>query len=127
MKTSIAESSIGNEQVHRVGITGASSSDPTLRAGIGVTVTHDATGVYKYAFTDNPGTFVGIGGWALRADTASGVKGYSLSAATYVAPAGTTKGYINVSIWDASNNAVDLTSTQYLDISFLFSFQRVIT
>lgn len=121
-KTNIAE-----ERLYRVGMTGNATSTPTRRAGPGVTVTRTGVGVWRFSFNDNPGTFVGITGFAFRADTASGVKGYSLSAGAYVAPSGSTDGYIDVSLWDSSNAAVDLTTTQYLDITFEFSTKRVIS
>lgn len=120
-------SNVPHERLFRVGITGASTADPTKRAGHGVTVTRTAIGVLRFSFDENPGTFVEIAGCALRAATPSGVKGYSVSGGTYVAPSGTTHGYIEVSIWDASNAAVDLTSVQYLDITFSFSEKSDIT
>lgn len=118
-----ADTSIPNERNVRVSITGASTSDPTKRVGHGVTVTRTAQGVLKFAFAENLGTFVGLAGKpALRADTASGVKGFDVTAGAYVAPSGTTPGSISLSVWDASNAAVDLTSVQYLDVSFVFAW-----
>lgn len=122
-----SKSNIAEERLVRVGLTGASTSTPTRRAGPGVTVTRTGVGVFRFSFNDNPATFVGVAGWTLRAATMSGVKGYSLSAGVYVAPSGSTDAYIDVSIWDASNAAVDLTSVQYLDITFAFAAQKVIT
>lgn len=127
MNYSKSLSNIPEERLIRVGVTGATTSDPTRRAGPGVTVTRTAAGVLKYAFADNPGTFVAISGPCLRADTPSGVKGYSISGDTYIAPASGADGYIEVSIWDASNNAVDLTTVQYLDLTFVFAAQSEIT
>lgn len=115
------------ERLVRVGITGASTSDPTQRAGHGVTVTRTAIGVVRFSFDENPGTFVEIGGHAFRAVTPSGVKGFSISGGAYVPPSGSTDGYIEVSLWDASNAAVDLTSVQYLDVTFAFSEKSDIT
>lgn len=120
-------SNVPYERLIRVGITGASTSDPTRRAGHGVTVTRTAAGVIKFSFNDNPGTFVGIAGHSFGADTPSGVKGYTISRDTYTAPSGSTDGYVEVSMWDASNNAVDLTNVQYLDITFAFSEKSDIT
>jgi len=121
MDFSPSRTNIPEERLVRVGITGASTSNPTRRAGAGVTVTRTAAGVLKYSFNENPGTFVEIGGHSFGADTPSGVKGYTISRDTFVAPSGSTDAYIEVSMWDASNNAVDLTNVQYLDITFVFS------
>lgn len=126
MNYSNSKSSIAEERLIRVGVTGASTADPTRRAGPGVTVTRTAIGVLKYSFADNPGTFVGIAGHAFRADTPSGVAGFTISGDTYVAPSGSTDGYIEVSLWDSTFAAVDLTSVQYLDIAFAFAAQSVI-
>lgn len=127
MNFSDSKTNISEERLIRVGLTGASTSDPTRRAGPGVTVTRTGAGVLKFAFADNPGTFVGIAGHAFRADTPSGVKGYTISGDTYIAPASGASGYIEVSLWDASNAAVDLTSVQYLDVTFAFAAQTVIS
>lgn len=126
MNFSEARTNISEERLVRVGITGASTSDPTRRVGPGVVVTRTAVGVVRITFTDNPGTFVGISGPTFGAVTPSGVKGYSISRGAYVAPASGARGYIEVSLWDASNAAVDLTSVQYLDLTVLFAAQTVI-
>lgn len=117
------KTNVPNERLVRTGITGASTSNPTERVGGGVVVTRTAAGVYRYTFADNLGTFVGLAGApALSAVTMSGVKGYSASGGAYVAPTGSTAGYIEVSVWDASNNAVDLTNVQYMDVTFVFAW-----
>jgi hypothetical protein len=121
-----SKTNISEERLVRVGITGAATSDPTRRAGPGVVVTRTAIGVVRFTFADNPGTFVGIAGHAFRAVTPSGVKGYSISGGSYVAPASGARAYIEVSLWDASNAAVDLTNVQYLDVTFAFAAQSVI-
>lgn len=121
-------SNISEERIVRVGLTGASTSDPTRRAGPGVVVTRTAIGVLKVAFSDNPGTFVGLAGEpAFRAVTASGVKGYTANVGAYTAPASGADGYVSVYLWDASQAAVDLTSVQYLDVAFVFAAQSRIT
>lgn len=118
-----SRSNIAKERTYRVGLTGASTSDPTKRVGPGITVTRTAQGVLKFSFSsENPGTFVGLGGEpAFRADTPSGVKGFTANAGAYTAPSGTTAGFISISLWDASQAAVDLTSVQYLDVTFMFT------
>jgi hypothetical protein len=122
-----SRNNIAEERHFRVGMTGASTSTPTTRAGHGVTLARQNTGIVRISFNDNPGTFVGIFGPTFRADTPSGVKGYSFSAGAYVAPSGSTKGYIDVYFWDASNNAVDLTSVQYIDLTVTFSAKKTLT
>ncbi len=121
-----SRSNIAEERLIRVGITGTGAADPTRRAGPGVTVTRTAQGVYKYTFADNPGTFVGINGPCLRADTPSAVKDYSVSGDTYTSPTGSADGFIEVSVWDAAAAAVDLAAAQYLDLTFVFAAQSVI-
>lgn len=101
-------------------LTGANGADPTVRVGEGVTVTRTAEGVYKVAFNDAPGTFIGITGHTFRADTPSDVKGYTLTGDTYVAPTSTADGYIEVSVWDSSFAAADIIAAQYLDLQIEF-------
>jgi hypothetical protein len=127
MNFSHGRSSIAEERLIRVGITGTGDDDPTVRAGHGVAVTKTAAGVYKFEFADNPGTFVGISGHAFRAATPSGVAGYTLAGDTYVAPTAGALGYIEVTVYNASDTADDLEADQYLDVAFAFAAQSVIT
>jgi len=102
------------------GLTGASTSDPTKNYGDGITVTRTAAGVLKFTFASHPGYFKGA--WCtFGADTPSGVKGYSHSRDTFTAATSSASAFIEISLWDASNNAVDLSTVQYLDVHFLFS------
>jgi hypothetical protein len=119
-KTNIAE-----ERITRVGITGTGAADATVRAGRGFTVTRQGVGVHRVTFAKNPGTFVGLAGAVFRADTASAVKGYTLTASPPVSSGGTQ--YIDISIWNSAFAAADLAAAQYLDVSFLFAAQSVIT
>lgn len=128
MDVNPTRSNIREERSIRVGLTGTGAADPTKRAGPGVTVTRTGVGVFKFSFaSEDPRTFVGMDAPAFRADTPSAVKGYSASAGVYTAPSGTTPGFISVSIWDASNNAVELAALQYIDVTFRFSGSAVIT
>jgi hypothetical protein len=120
------KSNIPEERLTRVGITGTGAADPTVRAGRGVTVARTGTGVYRYTFTKNPGTFVGISGPAFRADTASAVKGYTCTATPVTAATSTASAYIDVSIWNSSFAAANLEALQYLDITFVFAAQSTI-
>lgn len=126
MNYSESKSNIAEERLIRVGITGTGAADPTRRAGPGVTVTRTAEGVLKFAFAENPGTFVGVAGHAFRAATPSGVAGYTIAGDTYTAPSGSTDGYIEVSVYNASDALDDLEANQYLDITFAFAAQSVI-
>jgi len=119
------KTNIADERVYRTRILGTGAADPTKEAGPGVTVTWVATGRYKYTFANNPGTFVGVEAPVFGAATPSAVKGYSISHDTY----DTTDDVfsIELSLWDASNAAVDLAALQYLSASFVFSAQSGIT
>ncbi len=127
MNFSNSKSNIAEERLIRVGVTGTGAADPTRRAGPGVTVTRTAQGVLKYSFSDNPGTFVAVAGPCFSADTPADVKGYTATGDTYVAPASGVDAYIEVSLWDSTLAAVDLAAAQYLDITFVFAAQSVIT
>ena len=123
-----SKTSLLGERLIHVGITGAGTSAPTVRGGHGVTVTRTGTGVIKFSFVDNPGTFVGIRGYMFGADTPGDVKGYTVTRDTYTAPSGSTKGFVEVSLWNSSFAAVDLGSgDEYLDITFAFSTLSRIT
>ena len=117
---------IPEERLYRVGITGTGAADPTKRAGPGVTVTRTATGVYRFTFAKNPGTFVGIAGHGFGADTPSGVKGYTISRDTPEAATSSASAYIDVSVWNSSFAAANLEALQYLDITFAYAAQSVI-
>lgn len=121
MSFSNSRSNVPEERLVRVGITGTGATDPTRRAGHDVTVTRTAEGVYKFAFAENLGTFVVIAGHAFRADTPTDVAGYTIAGDTYVAPSGSTDGYIEVTVVNASDAADDLEAAEYLDITFAFA------
>jgi hypothetical protein len=102
------------------GITGTGASNPTSRYGNGITPTRTAQGVYRFSFASHPGYLKAVDA-SFGADTPSAVKGYSFSRGLYVAPSGSTNGYVEISVWDASNNAVDLAALQYMDVELSFS------
>lgn len=126
MNYSKSLSNIAEERLVRVGITGTGAADPTRRAGPGVTVSRTSEGVLKFSFNENPGTFVGVAGFAFRADTPSDVAGYTIAGDTYVAPSGSTDGYIELTVVNASDAADDLEALEYLDVTFVFAAQSVI-
>jgi hypothetical protein len=120
-KTNMAE-----ERLYPCRILGTGAADPTKEAGPGLTVTRSAEGVLKVAFAQNPGTFVGIRGYAFGAATPSAVKGHTMTRDTYTAPASGVGGYIEISVWDSTFAADDLEATEYLDVTFAFAEQSVI-
>lgn len=111
---------VDNEQVRQVVILGTGAADPTLVTGTEVTVTHQATGVYRLTFTGGPGTFVGVRGYVFGAETPSAVKGYTLTRDTFTAATSTAHGFLDVSVWNSSFAAADLAATQYLDLALVF-------
>jgi hypothetical protein len=113
-------SNVTANRTYKCGIEGTGAADPTKRYGDGITVTRTAAGVYKFSFASHPGAFLDAWG-SLRADTPSGVKGYSISGDTFVAATSSANAYVEISLWDASNNAVDLADNQYLGVTFEFS------
>lgn len=121
MNFSEGKSSMPEERVVRVGLTGTGAAVPTRRAGNGITVTRTAVGVIKIAFPDNPGKFVGLFGPAFSATVPSGVKGYTLTGGAYTAPAAGVKGFIEVSIWNSLFAATDLAAAQFLDFALVFA------
>lgn len=112
---------LSHARAAKVGITGAGAADPTKRYGAGVTVTWQATGVYRFSFARHLGTLLGIAGFGFGADTPSAVKGYTVTRDTQVAPASGVAGYVDVSVWDSSFAAADLATAQYLDLTFEFT------
>ena len=114
------KTNVADERIYRCRLLGVNGADPTKEFGPGLTVTRTSEGVYKFSFNDNPGTFIGIGGWCVGDTTPGDVKAYVLTRDTFVAPSGDTDAYIEVTLWD-SGSAADIIDTEYLDISFVFS------
>jgi hypothetical protein len=114
------KSSLSEERLARVAITGTGAADPTKRFGQGVAVARQGVGIHRLTFSVKPGKFVGLAGPVFRADTPSAVKGYTLTASGWTDNT-TGGGYVDVYLWDASNNAVELAALQYLELSVLFT------
>lgn len=98
----------------------------TKEFGVGATLTYVSTGLVDIQWSANqskPGTFVGLKGHGFRATTSSGIKGYSVGLGDYDA----TNRKVRLAIWDASNNLVDLTSTQHLTITIAFVIETIPT
>lgn len=92
---------------------------PTLDIGHNVTLLWIATGRIKITWSENPGTFVGIGAWTFRDTTQGNVKNFGLTAGLYPAVASTFT--LEIDLWNASGTAVDLQTTNYLDLEIVFS------
>lgn len=119
------KSNIPEERLYPVRFLGTGAADPTKQAGPGVTVTRTAAGVYKLTFAKNPGTLVGIRGHAFGADAPAAVKGYTLTRGPLVTTGGVYS--VEVSVWNSLFAAADLAAAQYLDVTFAFAAQSVIT
>lgn len=115
------KSNVADERIIQVRILGTGAAAPTKEIGQGVTVTRTSEGLYKFSFNENPGTFVGIRGHIFGAATPGNIKGHTLTRDTYVAPSGSTDGYIECNVWDSTFTTDDLDATEYLDVTFVFS------
>ena len=114
------KSNVAEERVYRVRLLGVNDADPTKEFGPGVTVTRTSEGIYKFSFNDNPGTFIGVGGYMFGDTTPANVVNKTIKRDTYTAPSGDTDGYIEVHVFE-SGTLDDIEDTEYLDISFVFS------
>jgi hypothetical protein len=87
--------------------------------GNDVAIAYVSTGLVDLTWSANqtkPGTFVGLKSFGFHATTAANVKGYSCNAGVYNA----TTRVLRVSIYDASNNLVDLAALQWLTVTIVF-------
>lgn len=111
------KSNIPNERVHRARILGTGAAAPTKEVGPGITVTRTSEGIYKFTWAENPGTFVGIGGFMFGDTTPGDVKAHDLTRDTY----DSSTFSIEVHVWDATATLDDLDATETLDVSFVFA------
>lgn len=114
------KTNVNEERVYRTRILGTGAATPSKVVGNGVTVTRTGVGVFRYTFADNPGQYVDFIP-TLQAETPSDVKGHTIIADTYVPPASGELGYIELSLFNASDAAHDLAAAEYLGASFIFS------
>ena len=122
MQFANTKSSIPDERIVRVRILGTGAADPTVQIGQKVSVTHTATGVYKFTFNDNNGTFVGLAGAPLFGATTPGdVKGQTCTRGAFTDPTATAAGFVSLSIWSSTFSADDLQATETLDVAFVFT------
>lgn len=87
--------------------------------GRGLTATWISTGIVELAWSlndDKPGTFVGLTSPMFQATTVANVKAYTCVHGDYNA----TTRKVRVSIYDASNNLVDLAALQWLTLTAVF-------
>jgi hypothetical protein len=110
----------------------ASSTTANLTTTYGqrTTISWVATGRINVVFADNPGLFMGFG-FAFRDTTTQGnVKGYNATAGLLVANAGSgatlPSWSIEVDLWNGQSSfaAVDMATTNLLDLSFYFKASR---
>lgn len=106
---------------HHLRMIGTGASAPTIQVGHGMTLSRTAQGVIKVTWNENPGTFLCIVGHAFADTTPADVKGYTLTRDTFSAASSSADGYVELSFWDSSFAAVDLSTTSYLDITFAFA------
>jgi hypothetical protein len=91
----------------------------TKEFGKGVSLSYVSTGLVDLVWSANesrPGINVGLKSFGFRATTVAQVKGYSVALGDYSVSTRTQR----LAIWDASNNLVDLTSTQRLCLTVAF-------
>lgn len=101
---------------------GAGAANPTKLRGNGCSIAWISTGLYEITWSENPGIFAGLDGApAFEADTAADLKGYTCVAGAY--SSSTFK--LRLSVTDASNNLVDLTSSQRLTAKVGFKLVNV--
>ena len=115
---------VASERVYRCRLLGANGADPTKEFGPGLTVTRSSEGIYKFSFNENPGEFVGIGGYMLGDTTPADVKNKIVTRGAYTAPSGSTDGYVLCHVFE-SGTLDDIEATEYLDITFVFAAQNV--
>lgn len=92
--------------------------------GNGISIAYVSTGLVDVTWSANqekPGTFVSLKSFGFRATTAANVKGYSAHTGDY----NTSTRTVRVSLYDGSNNLVDLAAAQWVTLTFLF-FTEVI-
>ncbi len=119
-----SKTNVPSERIYRVRLLGANGADPTKEFGPGVTVTRTSEGIYRFSFNENPGEFIGVGGYMFGDTTPDDVKNKTIKRDTYTAPSGSTDGYVECHVFE-SGTLDDIEATEYLDITFVFAAQNV--
>lgn len=99
-----------------VKFTGAGAAPVVEAFGRGVTCTRTGVGLISLVWDENPGTYLGVGGWCFEATTASAVKGFTVVPGVF----NTTTRTLAISITNASETLTDLAALQQLSITVLF-------
>lgn len=116
-------SNLPTERDHTVNFVGGTAA-VTKVFGPGVTVTYVGTGLVDLTWSANesrPGTFVGVKSWGFNATTAANIKAYTMVAGVY----SVTTRALRISIYDASNNLVDLAALQWLTVTIAFLAENI--
>lgn len=96
--------------------TGTGAAPVTKVNGRGVATTRTGVGLISLVWDENPGTYLGVGGWCFEATTASAVKGFTVVPGVF----NTTTRTLAISITNASETLTDLAALQQLSITVLF-------
>lgn len=118
------KTNVASERLYQARLVGVNNANPTTEFGPGMTITRVSEGIIRFSFIENPGEFVGIRGYAFGDTTPADMKNKELVRSGYTAPSGSTKGYVDVHIFE-SGTPDDLEATEYLDITFAFAAQNV--
>lgn len=113
-------SNVSGLRLDFVRLLGTGAAAPTKEFGPGITVTRTSEGLLKFTWTENPGEFVGIAGYAFGDTTPADVKGHTIARDTYSEATSTADAYIEVAMYDSTFAVDDLEATEYLDICFAF-------
>jgi len=97
-------------------ILGAGAATPTKQEGLGMTVSYISTGKYKITWAEDPYQFLSAG-YGLLPATIGDLKGFSVEFEAYNS---TTK-TMQFQLWNASQSATDLATTQRLSIVLKFA------
>jgi hypothetical protein len=96
-------------------VTGINDANPTNTFAPGVTVTRTGEGVYRFAFADKKGTFLGC--WTqVGGATVANVKQYQAHPAAFDA----TNNRLDITVYNAAGNAADVIATEQLYVLFAF-------
>lgn len=105
---------------HTVVIQGNGTGQPTQIEGPGITLNRTNVGIIDITWSTLPGRYIGLVSRSFEAATPSQLKGYS-AVTTRFDPT-TLKSTLNIT--DATNALADLTSTQFLTLTFEFAQSR---
>ena len=99
--------------------TGADEFTKTYARGLSA-VARQSAGVHRLSFTDHPGTLCGFT-YGFQGTTVANLAGHDVTLSAWTAPSGSTKGYFQITIWNASEAAHDLVATELLHLTLKFT------